>query len=297
MAKTLRVRTADGWATKDSYLLAEEVDDNFLELENHFSWKNVTSDYTVSKNEKLLCNTNNGSFTIFCKEFPKVGQQFQLSDPTNNWSNNPITLDGNGYTIDGENSVTFKTPGSHIIAIFNSNNEWTIKSSNDQSSSSYIKMLPWHFNVDNQNDGVVRGDSFGMFESLNFSSNSIGSIWGSLDLSQFHSEVNVNISLIYNLNGSDADQNYVINTDFWYLNDGDTPSESTPSESYSDTISTTSTQGVLRRTELTNTIIPSSNIDQNIIAFAFKMTRNVDDSNDTYSGTVELIGIEFYQDV
>lgn len=161
--------------------------------------------------------------------------------------------------------------------------------------SPYIDKRPNEMYFDDTTDGASRENAYGIFPTIDFAYDIDGAIWMSFELPpHFNSAANINLRLVYNLSGDDSDSDVIWQTEYWTVSSGQTPSTSNPNSTIQDTIGSGTTQGVKRKTELTNGVISSADLtDQDTVAL--RMTRLGSDGSDTYTGTFQLISVEAYQ--
>ncbi|MFW6247007.1 MAG: hypothetical protein ACOC22_02430 [bacterium] len=182
----------------------------------------------------------------------------------------------------GHDGEVLKTDGSDLY--------WDSISS---SGSPYIDKRIDEIYLDDNNTGCDYGAAFELFPCVDFEDSKNGSIWFSFEIpNHFDSSSDINIRLVYNLDGDDSDSDIKLKSEYWAVTDGGVPSSSSPNETSEDTINSDSTQSVKRKVELTNGYIRSEDISDND-SITYKLTRLA--SDDDYSGIFQLIAIEIYQ--
>jgi hypothetical protein len=63
-------------------------------------WSVITEDYTILSGEAIFADTTAGSFTVSLPATPPIGSFVTISDG-GDWSVNPLTVNRNGNTIEG----------------------------------------------------------------------------------------------------------------------------------------------------------------------------------------------------
>lgn len=75
------------------------------------SFTTITAAYTATSFSFLAADTSGGSFPL---ELPAEGGTVVVRDPNGSWETNPLTIDGNGRTIDGEPTMEADLTGYKI---------------------------------------------------------------------------------------------------------------------------------------------------------------------------------------
>lgn len=89
------------------------------------SWKTITSNYTANEKESLLADVSGGSFTITLPASPTIGTWVQIGAGGGDYSNNPLTVNGNGETIMGQTgNLTIDTTNKSIELAYNG--DWRV---------------------------------------------------------------------------------------------------------------------------------------------------------------------------
>ena len=95
--------------------------------------REVSTTYTAEVNDRILCDTAGGQFTI---TFPLsstllVGDQIQVIDATSNFNANNITIDRNGALINGASeNLILDIDGSVVTLLYTGTTYgWVITSS------------------------------------------------------------------------------------------------------------------------------------------------------------------------
>lgn len=87
------------------------------------TWIEKTAAYTADANDRILCKTDGGAFTVKCPASPTKGDAFYLHDPTGNWNTANLTVDGNGKNIMGAATLVLNTNNDTLGAVYNGT-EW-----------------------------------------------------------------------------------------------------------------------------------------------------------------------------
>lgn len=158
-----------------------------------------------------------------------------------------------------------------------------------------IEIKPDEFIMDENDTDVDAGTVFDIFDTADFSPDGTGAIWFNFNMPDgFDDTKDVLFELKYSLNGSDNSKSIIVDTDVWVVDETDTPVESSPDVSASDTITSSATNtGKMTSVALTNGKIANALIGSTTERFAIKMTR--DGISDTYSGTFQLMSVRVYQ--
>jgi len=89
----------------------------------------VDSDYNATKNTYLLGRTNDSTdnYSIYLPDSPKDTDIVQVADYDGNAKNNPVTVDGNGNTIEGDDTLSCDVNGFFIQLMYNAiANDWKV---------------------------------------------------------------------------------------------------------------------------------------------------------------------------
>ena len=89
----------------------------------------VDSDYNAKKNTFLLGRTSDsvGNYTINLPDSPKDTEIVQIADYDANASNNPVNVNGNGNTIEGDSQLNCDVDDFLVLLMFNgTTNDWKI---------------------------------------------------------------------------------------------------------------------------------------------------------------------------
>lgn len=150
---------------------------------------------------------------------------------------------------------------------------------------------PDDFSLDDTNSNSSRGNAFNITETIDFGSGSDGSVWITFHFpTTLDDTKDINLSIVYNLNGSDSDKVVTIQTEYWAYGSGTTPDDSNPTNTNSDDIGTGTSQGQRELYNLTNISRTDFSAGDTI---TMKITRL--GSSDTYSETFQMLYIYPYQ--
>lgn len=152
-------------------------------------------------------------------------------------------------------------------------------------------LMPDDFSLDDTDTDISRGTAFSMVETLDFGASSDGAAWITFHFpADFNDGKDINMSLIYNLSGSDNSKTLDIDTSYWCYGNAETPDSNTPDATNSDSIGSDTSQGKRRTKSLSS--IPSSAItDGDTVTLKVKRKG----SSDTYSGTLQMLYLYVYQ--
>jgi hypothetical protein len=73
-----------------------------------------TSAHAAAPGERVLTDSSGGPFTVTAPAAPGHGWCFALHDGTDSWPDNPVTVDGNGATVEG--AATYACEGGRDLA-------------------------------------------------------------------------------------------------------------------------------------------------------------------------------------
>ena len=95
-------------------------------LKTSIDWLEVTSDYTLSVDSKVLVNTGASAITLTLPLSPSLGNEVKIVDAWANAANNNITLYGNGSNIEGDTSnVLIDVDATHTgLVYYNAYRGW-----------------------------------------------------------------------------------------------------------------------------------------------------------------------------
>jgi len=79
----------------------------------------------LGENNIAIGITTNGSFTITLPATPNLGDIIKIIDDKGTFDTNPLTIDGNGNTIEGDDTLQDDVKNNELILIF-ANSEWKI---------------------------------------------------------------------------------------------------------------------------------------------------------------------------
>lgn len=87
------------------------------------AWTTISTTYTASDGDRLICNTAGGSFNL---TLPANGGFVAIKDSGNSFSTNPVTVLGNGKTILGSNNIISDASG-YEVSFTSVGNTWIYK--------------------------------------------------------------------------------------------------------------------------------------------------------------------------
>lgn len=99
-----------------------------------------TSAYTASASDLVLCNTSGGAFTVTLPSSPTNGTSVGVTDTTNSFATNNLTVDPNGSSIDGNaTTLIIDINGAYVSFVYNTGaSSWKIQTSPLSYSSSNV---------------------------------------------------------------------------------------------------------------------------------------------------------------
>ena len=159
-----------------------------------------------------------------------------------------------------------------------------------------IAVSPNDCQLDDTNLGVSKGNWKNIFPSLDFGTDSDGSVWYTFSFPEnWDTDKSVSIVLEYSCNGVDPSKIIKFDTEVWAVGIEDTPSVLIADYSGSDNISVSS-QNIdkLNEKTLTNGSIPNAYIPTTCKTIACRFTRDAD--GDTYLGSLQVLRIKLTQD-
>lgn len=159
------------------------------------------------------------------------------------------------------------------------------------SGSALPLVLPNDCSLDDTYTDIARGSAFGMIETLDYAGSTNGAAWFTFHFpSTLDSTKDINLLMVYNLDGSDDSKIVTIQTAYWVYGDTTTPSEGSPTATNSDNISTGVSQNGQRQsttlTAISNAYLTSGH------TITLRILRA---SSDTYSGTFQMMYLYMYQ--
>lgn len=161
-----------------------------------------------------------------------------------------------------------------------------------------VEIKPDEFNFDDTDTGVDGGTAFDIYDTADFNADNDGSIWFGFKFPDGWDDTkDIKFTVQHNLNGVDDSKIVKLDLKCWTIANGETPSNVSPDDSGSDNItSATANMGKHNETVLTNGKVSNANLSSTTKRIACKLTRDADDSGDTYTGTFQVMAIRAYQD-
>lgn len=92
------------------------------------NYQEYDSDFTAVTAGRYALNSSSGAFTVTLPSSPTTGDYIKLID-VGNWTNNPITVNRNGSTIEGYSDNFQLDLGQSILEFIYINNTWQVYSS------------------------------------------------------------------------------------------------------------------------------------------------------------------------
>lgn len=152
-------------------------------------------------------------------------------------------------------------------------------------------IYPDNCSLDDTVTGSSRGSAFGMIESIDYAPTEDGAVWFSFHYpTTMTSNQDLGMTLFYNLNGSDDGTKVKIQTDYWVIQDGQTPTSGSPTGINTDTIDV-GTGNDNKRQSILLSSIPSGGLVVGA-TIILKFTRLATSATDNYSGTFQLLNGE-----
>ena len=153
-----------------------------------------------------------------------------------------------------------------------------------------INIYPENMSLDDTDTGSDAGTCFDIMPCLNFDPDNDGAAWFMFKLpGNWDSTADINVELTYSMNGNDPSKNVKFDWEYWCLNSGETPSESTPDQSRTTTLaSSTSNIGKVYNQTITDFVL-GTYYDADTDTVVIKIKRDADNAGDTYTGTFQLI--------
>jgi len=151
--------------------------------------------------------------------------------------------------------------------------------------------------LDDEMTGVDSGAAFSMIDSIDFSPTEDGAIWFTVLFNNvFSSSSDVTLNFDYVPNGDiSSSKNVRLNFKVWIVDNGDSPSESSPDINSNLDLSIAATDTGKFKEKGNALTIQSSNFNSDTKILLFKMSRLSTDSNDTYGGTLQVAKIYLKQ--
>jgi len=81
------------------------------------NWVRIDTNYNAQLGDSIIADTIGGSFTVTMPPSPVFGDWIRLIDP-NSWEVSPVTLDGNGSTIEGSATFLLDQENTSVDAVY-----------------------------------------------------------------------------------------------------------------------------------------------------------------------------------
>jgi len=85
----------------------------------------VDSDYNANVSNVIFADTSNASFTFTLPSSPNLGDKIVIIDDKGTFDSNPLTVDGNGNTIEGDDTLKDDVKNNELVLVF-ANSEWKV---------------------------------------------------------------------------------------------------------------------------------------------------------------------------
>ncbi len=148
--------------------------------------------------------------------------------------------------------------------------------------------------IDDVNIGCNTDQIFDITDTISFNTTDDGSVWMTMDFNDtiFDTSSDMIIDLIHVFDGDASGTEYVrLQIEVWVAGIGNSPSSSSPTiNQTTDLTVTTSNDNTFQETTSFLTI-SSDDLNSNIKTITFKVTRDQDHSNDTYTGDYHLVSL------
>lgn len=246
--------------------------------------ENANRGFVLISSDPITLGTSSINFTQFSGSgqiqagtgLSKSGDTLYLDSVVDELNDVDTSGKANGYALIYNSSTSNWEPGEII---------------------STVEKRPDDFNLDDVNTNVEFKSIFGAINTVGFGSSNDepGSVWLSFKYPYgFDPNKDTKIEIVYSLDGSDDSKSVELETDVWSTSMGSGMNSSSPEVSYTDTITSSSSNiGVLQNLEFSNGKIPTSIVSSVNDFIIIKFTRN--DDSDTYTGTFHLVSMMFYQ--
>jgi hypothetical protein len=256
--------------------------------------------YTATARDLVLADTSGGAFTVNLPATPSAGDRVVMLDSKESWSSNNLTIGRNGSNIDGAASDYTADGSSNTIELIYSGDAtvgWVVRTSGGGSGggSNEVTIYPQDMKLDDTATGADAGTFADIFDTVDFSPDNDGAVWGSFRLPGGFSEASdVNVELNYALSGSDDGKTIKLTTDYWAVAEGNTPAIGSPDESNTDDITSAAGNTGKYYSGAAN-VLSAATVGASDETIVFRITRDADNASDTYTGTLQLISVKFSQ--
>ena len=154
----------------------------------------------------------------------------------------------------------------------------------------HTELRPADIFFDDTAVNVDTGAAFGILSCVDFPTGADGAIWFHFQLNDaFLTERDINFDLVYTLDGSDDGKVVALESSIWLVENGQTPSESSPLVTLTENINSSSDNTNKQiRYELQTIKLANSYINSVDSTLCVKFTRK---STSTYGGTFKMISL------
>lgn len=265
----------------------------FGELDNTF-----VNDDILHPGFMYYIDTSSNPISGTMAEGSENGDVITVVDITGSFGTNTFTIEATGgQNIINDNDIFYCDTNNGVYIFFwDSTYGW--RTTEGASSGVEIDFKPSNLSLDDTDVGSDGGNLWGIIETIDFSNSQDGAVWGLLEMKpEFNDAKDINIQLGYSLNGDENGTDVDLQFDYYALEDGDTLSTALSASLTETIVSDNSGAGDNVGNWVVDnfgTIKVASNIiNDDVKHVAFKFTRL--GSTDTYSGTLQVTNLKFYQ--
>ena len=146
------------------------------------------------------------------------------------------------------------------------------------------------FSLDDTDTGSDSGTCFDIMPCLNFDPDTDGAAWFMIKFpSSWDATANIDVQLTYSMNGNDTGKDVKFDWEYWCLNSGETPSESTPDATGTQDLTSSSSNIGKVYTQTISDFVDGQYYDASTDTIVIKIKRDADNAGDTYGGTFQLV--------
>ncbi len=295
-----------GYTTDSRQLyIGTGVSNRFIGNLEIVSLNNTDSPYSATINQALYIDSSSGAVTVTLPSSASVNDIISIIDAAGSFLTNNVTISRNGHNINGVSSnFSLEEDYTYTEVIYiNATVGWLVKPggvgtfSSSGSGVNELEFTSEDVKMDETNTGCDAGTVFDIFDTVNFDPDTDGSVWFNFNLPNgFDVSSDISFDINYALNGSDDSKVVYLNLKAWIVDDGDTPAEASPDIDQNDSItSSTDNTGKLDKLTLTNGKISNTHLNTSTLRVSCKLTRDADNTIDTYTGTFQLVSLRIYQ--
>lgn len=199
------------------------------------------------------------------------------------------------WTSDDEGRLIYNTSDGKLY--IGTDSQWQEVGTGAGASLSSLEFRPINFDLSEDDTGIDAGTFLEIIDTIDFSPVEVGSVYVSFKLPNgWDTDKNINIKAIFSMNGDDSGKDVRLETRAYITHPGGTSQESSPDSMGTDLITSSSSNiGKLSSQELSNAEIANTHLTNADDVITLKLTRNCTHSDDTYSGTFQLVSLIVYQ--